>query len=197
MVGWLGFSDFTAIIEIPKCICICGILLHSGGSLRGECNKKMWHFFANKSLLWKDVPISLLVMLLIHMFFGLSRIISDRFSDLLLQELWEKSALGRLYAFLSPFWLDDWNSLTLQLSERSPNVSAFAEFLCILKVPLERNVTKKCGTSLQRRAFSSIDIFESLLKGKFAMELLCKSEVVIEDCFGTFHKEINFAYAWN
>ena len=109
----------------------------------------------------------------------------------------KKSALHRLYSFLSPFWLDDWNSPTLQLSERSPNVSAFAEFLCILKVLLERNVTKKCGTSLQRSAFSSIDIFESLLKGKFAMELLCKSEVVIEDFFGTFHKEINSAYAWN
>ena len=61
---------------------------------------------------------------------------------------------------------------------------------------LDRNVTKKCGTSLQRRAFFSIDIFESLLKGKFSMELLCKSEVVIEDCFGTFQKENNFAYAW-
>ena len=61
---------------------------------------------------------------------------------------------------------------------------------------LDRNVTKKCGTYLQRIAFSSIDIFESLLKGKFAMELLCKFEVVIEDCFGTFHKENNFAYPW-
>ena len=108
----------------------------------------------------------------------------------------KKSALSRLYAFLSPFWLDAWKSATLQLSERSPNVSAFAEFLCILKVLLQRNVTKKCGTSLQRRAFSSIDIFESLLKGKFGMKLWCKSEVVIEDCFGTFHKENNFAYAW-
>ena len=143
-----------------------------------------------------DVPISLLVMLLIHMFFGLSRIISDRFSDLLLQEWWEKYSLSRLYAFMSPFWLDDWNSPTLQLSERSPNVSAFAEFVCILKVLLERNVMKKCGTSLQRRAFSSIDIFESLLKGKFGMKLWCKYEVVIEDCFGTFHKENKFAYAW-
>ena len=142
----------------------------------------------NGSFVDMDVPIRLLVMFLIHMFFGLSRIISHRFYDLLLQELWEKSALGRLYAFLSPFWLDDWNSPTLQLSERSPNVSAFAEFLCILKVLLERNVMKKCGTSLQRRAFSSIHIFESLLKGKFGMKLWCKSEVVIEDCFGTFHK---------
>ena len=152
----------------------------------------------NGSFADMDVPISLLVMLLIHMFLGLSQIISDRFSNLLLQEWWEKSALRRLYAFLSPFWLDDWDSPTLQLSERSSNVSAFVKFLCILKVLLERNVTeKKCGTSLQRRAFSSIDIFESLLKGKFGMKLWCKSQVVIEDCFGTFHRENNFAYAWN
>ena len=78
------------------------------------------------------------------------------------------------------------------------------EFFCILKVLLDRNVTKKRGTSLQRRAFSSIDIFESLLKGKFAMELLCKSEVVIEDCFGTFHSSrsggslhVLFAIRWS
>ena len=62
---------------------------------------------------------------------------------------------------------------------------------------LNKNVTKKCGTSLQRRSFFSIDRFESLLKGKFSMELLCKFEVVVEECFGTFHKENNFAYAWN
>ena len=71
------------------------------------------------------------------------------------------------------------------------------QFFCILEVLLNKNVTKKCGASLQRRSFSSIDIFESLLKGKFAMELLCKFEVVVEECFGTFHKENNFAYAWN
>ena len=90
-----------------------------------------------------DVPISLLVMLLIHMFLGLSWIVSDRFSDLLLQEWWYKSSLGRLYAFLSPFLLDGWNNPALQLLERSANVFAFAEFFCILKVILERNVMKK------------------------------------------------------
>ena len=71
------------------------------------------------------------------------------------------------------------------------------QFFHILEVLLNKNVTKKCGASLQRRSFSSIDIFESLLKGKFAMELLCKSEVVIEECLGTFHKEIKFAYGLN
>ena len=40
LVGWLEFSGFTAIREIRKCICICGILLHSEGDLREECNKK-------------------------------------------------------------------------------------------------------------------------------------------------------------
>ena len=84
--GWLELSSFTATGEIRKCICICGVFLHSEGDLREECNEK------------------------------------------------------------------------------------------------------KCGTPLQRRAFSSIHIFESLLKGKFGMKLRCKSEVVIEDCFGTFHK---------
>ena len=101
----------------------------------------------------------------------------------------KKSTLSILYAFLSPLWLECWNSPAIQLF-------AFAELLPILKVLLQRNVRKKCGPSLQRRAFSSIDIFESLLKGKFGMKLWCKSEVVFEDCFGTFHKENNFAYAW-
>ena len=50
---------------------------------------------------------------------------------------------------------------------------------------------------LQRRGLSSVDIFESLLKGIFGMKLWCKCEVAIEDFFGTFHKENNFSYAWN
>ena len=74
-----------------------------------------------------DVPISLLVMLMIHMFLGLSRTTSARFPDLLLQEGCYKSALATLYAFMSLFWLGGWKYLTLQLSERSPNVSAFAK----------------------------------------------------------------------
>ena len=52
------------------------------------------------------------------------------------------------------------------------------ECICICRILLhsegdlrEECNEKKCGTSLQRRAFSSIHIFESLLKGKFGMKL--------------------------